>query len=70
MKTRKYKITVKTQNGDYESTISGKYEFEKAVEAVAKTNPSQPVLFGDSLAFIAGTFISAQLGDHVDEEEA
>ncbi len=68
MKVKGYKVIVRTKDGDYESIIDGKYEFLKAVEEVARTAADQPVQFGGSLAFIAGSFISAQLGEIVEEE--
>lgn len=68
METRKYKVTVITGVERYETLIASKYDFEKAIENVAKTNRNQPVMFGDSLAFLAGDFISAQLGETVEVE--
>lgn len=70
---RKYKVTVitgveKYETRTYETHIASKYEFEKAVEDVARTNPKQAVMFGDSLAFVAGDFVSAQLGEIVEVE--
>lgn len=65
----KYKIFVTTTNGEFEGTIESKYDFADAVRSIALADPTKPIMFGKSLAFIAGSFLNARLIDPLAGDE-